>query len=65
VTNSPHVRYYAGSMAKKALVTGGAGFIGSHLVDALAREEVGRDGDRRSLDGLAERTWTSEQILKN
>ncbi len=35
MTNNPHVRYHAGSMAKKALVTGGAGFIGSHLVDAL------------------------------
>ncbi len=37
-------------MAKKALVTGGAGFIGSHTVDAL----VGRDFSVRVLDSMVE-----------
>lgn len=37
-------------MAKKALVTGGAGFIGSHTVDAL----VDRDFSVRVLDSMVE-----------
>ena len=36
----------------RALITGGAGFIGSHLAEALARRRASRVGARRPVDGL-------------
>ena len=37
----------------KALITGGAGFIGSHLAELLLDGRLGGMGARRPLDGLA------------
>ena len=40
------------SRGKRALITGGAGFIGSHLAEALIARRLRRHGARRPVDGV-------------